>query len=147
MDCGANLVVLLAKHHSVSPHGELLHALRLVTIPNGYRLRLLELRASIGIAHLPDEWLYMKAIIRPRAGMVRLIIDGETRASRSDAFPIQPLTALQYQTLVTCSGRLLRAQLVSMFAHWLPDVVVAHRPWMLPFSPGLEPLGRTGYAG
>jgi hypothetical protein len=147
MDCGTNLVALISRHHHVSPHGELLHALRLVTIPNGFRLRLVELRASIGTAHLPDEWLYMKAIIRPRAGMVRLIIDGETRASRSDAFPVQPLTASQYQTLVTCSGRLLRAQLVAMFANWLPNAVVAHRPWMLPSPPGSETFGRTRYAG
>jgi hypothetical protein len=147
MGCGANLAVLLAKHRRVSPHGQLLHALRLVTIPNGYRLRLLEFRASIGSAHLPDEWLYMKAIVRSRAGLFRLAVDGEIRATESDEFPVQPLTASQYQTLVSCSGRLLRAQLVSMFENWLPEVVVAHRPWTLPLARRSEPSGRTRYAG
>jgi hypothetical protein len=49
--------------------------------------------------------------------------------------------------LVSCRGRLLRAQLVSMFGDWLPTAVVAHRPWGLPLMGGSEAFGRTRYAG
>ncbi len=147
MGCDSNLIVLLAKHRRASPHGELLHALRLVTIPNGFRLRLLELKASLGTAHLPDEWLHMRAFVISRFGWSHLFVDGEVRASRADGFPIRPLTALQYQTLVSCSGRHLRAVLVSLFENCLPPAVVAHRPWKLSPAGGSRAFGGTRYAG
>jgi hypothetical protein len=110
---------------------------RLITIPNGFRLRLLELLANIGLARLPDEWLHMKAAIRSEAGNVRLTIDGVKSGISSEAFPIEPLMASQYQTLASCRGRLLRARIVSVFRQWLPGDVVKHRPLILPRARGV----------
>jgi len=131
VECSRNLVVMLTKQCRSSAHGQLLEGLRLVTIPNRMRLRWLELKASLSTAHLPDEWLFMKGAIRSDEGNHRLIVDGTLFRTSPDPFPIRPLTVTQYQTLLTCSGRVLRSQFVSMFEQSLPASVVAHRPWSL----------------
>jgi hypothetical protein len=129
VECSHNLVVMLAKQCKCSAHGVRLQGLRLVTIPNGMRLRLLELKATLGAAHLPDEWLFMKGVIRSSEGNHRLNVDGTVFRISPHPFPIRPLTVRQYHTLLACGGRMLRAQLVSMFEQSLPASVVAHRPW------------------
>jgi hypothetical protein len=88
----------------------------------------------LGAAHLPDEWLFTKGAVRSQAGTHRLIADGTILRTAGEPFPICPLTVSQYQSLLVCSGRLLRAKVVSMFKQSLPAKIVAHQPWTL-FSP------------
>lgn len=142
VECARDLVVLLARHHVRSSHGQLLYGVHMLTIPNGWRLHLLEVRASFAVTHLPDEWLYLEALVRNHGGRYRLFLDGNQRASSAAPFPVQPLTSSSYQTLASCTGRLLRAQLVATFGLSLPASVLTHRPWLLPGLPRLT-LGRA----
>ncbi|HYE17620.1 MAG TPA: hypothetical protein VEA69_04205 [Tepidisphaeraceae bacterium] len=139
--CDRDLVVLLAKQHRVTPTGsDVFRGVRVVRVPNGLRLRWLELRASAGLpARLADECLYMKAVVRrSRAGGHHLTVDRAPLVRRDDPFAIRPLTAAHYQRLTTCSGRILRSQLVALFRRQLPAHVVGHRAWALPRIGGVR---------
>jgi len=129
VNCGRDLTIMLAKQHTSSDHEERFEGIQLISIPNGLRLRLLEIQSMFGAGRLPDEWLYMEAIIRRSTDGHQLFVDGFLKHAQPSAFAVKPLTGSQFQTLVLCRGRLLRAQVVAMFRQSLPSVVVDHKPW------------------
>jgi hypothetical protein len=112
-----HLGVLLAKDARPTRRGTMLRGVRWVRIPQGWRLRFLQLRARLGPAHLPDEWLFNSVYLEQIGDMyVPRLRSGEALAPPSELpFPIKSISPDRHDYLLAAPGRELLTQVQSIF--------------------------------
>lgn len=120
------LGILLAKNMEVQREGTLLTAVRWMRLPLGWRLPIMHALSQAISMRLPDEWLFNEIFLTLAPnGMFVARLDREAACGvvlptpAEWPYPTRELSAGQYRLLSEASGRLLQAQIATMFRDWL----------------------------
>jgi hypothetical protein len=121
-----HLSILLAKDSSCERGGTTLSGVRWVRLPMGWRRWALERLCEHVTLHLPDEWLFVRLFLglAPNGTFVaRLNPDPWHPLVLPEPsewpYPVKPLSAGQYSLLDNSRGRLLHAQVLTLFREHL----------------------------